>query len=116
MLFRSGWTREEAAALCEDLLEPNLAPSMWDATIRDKVAERIRPAAVAESESITGGTPTQQGLQRHADLAMTTGSETSKAKKVVAENGQVPADTPVSGKLNTIRLLQAGYLNEVVQA
>ncbi|KAI2780375.1 hypothetical protein F4815DRAFT_470015 [Daldinia loculata] len=66
-------TRDEATSLLRQLLDSNLAPSTWDAVIRDRISEHIRPSTAQDAAN--------QSLQHLADLATATESEAPKQEK-----------------------------------
>ncbi|OTA88266.1 hypothetical protein M434DRAFT_15087 [Hypoxylon sp. CO27-5] len=102
-LTKTDKAREEATTLLKDLLEANLAPSTWDAVIRDRIAEHLRPS--------TAQAAANQSLQHLADLA--TAAETDAPKP---EKNPEPVSLRTSDNYGDVGfdprvLTRGGYLN-----
>lgn len=98
-------TREEATQLLKQILESHIAPSSWDSSIRDKIAETVRPSTSSGAEV--------QGLQHLADLAAATEVSTGAAPEIKTDD--VPkfrtSDTYDDLGFDPRPMLRAGYLN-----
>ncbi|KAI1341267.1 hypothetical protein F5Y15DRAFT_29175 [Xylariaceae sp. FL0016] len=99
-------TKDEANQLLKELLDSNLAPSTWDSKIRDRIEEHVRPTTAQAAAS--------QSLQRLADLATASDSDSTKPKK----NGDVMAlrtsDNFADTGFDPRSLTHGGYFNVFV--
>ncbi|KAI5861342.1 hypothetical protein GGS23DRAFT_147449 [Durotheca rogersii] len=96
-------THDEADSLLKQLLESNLAPSTWDATIRDRISEAIRPSTAQAAAS--------QSLQHLADLATATEAEAVKLDKDAEAVSLRTSDNYSDIGFDPRVLTRAGYLN-----
>ncbi|KAH6842787.1 hypothetical protein B0I37DRAFT_203708 [Chaetomium sp. MPI-CAGE-AT-0009] len=92
-LHRFSWTRNEAIRLTNEVLNYNIAPSAWNAAVRDKLSHyqaRLPSAAGGPSDTAAGG----QNLQQLADLATATasGPDATAAAAAAAAAATSPGD------------------------
>ena len=114
-------TKEEAESGLKSLLENRIAPSGWDAAIRDMIVKKRQSGAGAAVATQTAGNTSEQaltasqGLQRLADLAtateegradVTTGDSTKENEKIATN-----ATSPFQYFHNLRALVSSGYLN-----
>jgi len=98
-------TRDESTRIVvNDLLEGVISPSGWDAFIRDRVAERLRPLTSSGLDAAS------QGLQHLADLATATGLTKEKANEGPVVRA---ADGYEDMGFDPRPMLRAGYLNAI---
>ncbi|KAI0830018.1 hypothetical protein F5Y06DRAFT_208455 [Hypoxylon sp. FL0890] len=102
-LSKAEKTREEAKTLLRNLLDANLAPSTWDAVIRDRIAEHLRPS--------TAQAAANQSLQHLADLATATEIDTTKADKDSELVSLRTSDSYSDVGFDPRILTRGGYLN-----
>ncbi|KAI0009162.1 hypothetical protein F4779DRAFT_384393 [Xylariaceae sp. FL0662B] len=100
-------TRDEATNLLRQLLESNLAPSTWDAVIRDRIAESIRPSTAQAAAS--------QSLQHLADLATATDIDTIKPEKNAEPVAFRTSDNYDDVGFDPRTLTRGGYLNVLTE-
>ncbi|KAK0708123.1 hypothetical protein B0H67DRAFT_603177 [Lasiosphaeris hirsuta] len=62
-------TRDEAARLVKEILESRIAPSPWNAAVREKITEKSRPLTGTGTASGLGALVGGGNLQQLADLA-----------------------------------------------
>ena len=89
-LQRFADTREEAAKLAKDILDYSIAPSPWNAAVREKLAEQqqmllARPGTAASAAG--GAGTTSQNLQHLADLATAVDGAVTAAAAAAAGAG-----------------------------
>lgn len=106
-LTRVEKTREEATFLLRQLLESNLAPSTWDAVIRDHISEHIRPSTAQDTAN--------QSLQHLADLATATEIDASKLERSSNLISLRTSDNYSDVGFDPRKLTQAGYLNVLAE-
>ncbi|KAI1766981.1 hypothetical protein GGR53DRAFT_175212 [Hypoxylon sp. FL1150] len=106
-LIRVEKTREEATFLLRQLLESNLAPSTWDAVIRDHISEHIRPSTAQDTAN--------QSLQHLADLATATEIDASKHERNSNLISLRTSDNYSDVGFDPRKLTQAGYLNALTE-
>ncbi|KAI0379006.1 hypothetical protein F5Y04DRAFT_138774 [Hypomontagnella monticulosa] len=104
-------TRDEATTLLRQLLESNLAPSTWDAVIRDRISDHIRPS--------TAQAAANQSLQHLADLATATEVDGSKPEKN-ADSAPATLSLRTSDNYSDVgfdprALTRTGYLNVLAE-
>ncbi len=97
-LRRFDETRDDATKLAKDVLDYSIAPSPWNAAVREKLAAQLRQATAAAA---VGAATTSQNLQRLADLA--TAVDGSAAAPAAAGDG--------SGSKEDLQLLAAAVNN-----
>ncbi|KAI1770354.1 hypothetical protein F4818DRAFT_268040 [Hypoxylon cercidicola] len=106
-LVRVEKTREEATFLLRQLLDSNLAPSTWDAVIRDHISEHIRPS--------TAQATANQSLQHLADLATATEIDAARLEKSLDHTSLRTSDNYSDVGFDPRKLTQAGYLNALAE-
>lgn len=106
-LVRVEKTREEATFPLRQLLDSNLAPSTWDAVIRDHISEHIRPS--------TAQATANQSLQHLADLATATEIDAAKLEKSLDLTSLRTSDNYSDVGFDPRKLTQAGYLNALAE-
>jgi len=126
-------TRDDAAKLTKTVLDYSIAPSPWNAALRDKLAEQQQQQARPGTASsvVGGGGATGQNLQQLADLATAVdGSAAAEGglKEDMAveagdgvgvnngaipqgEAGAKPEDVPSQAEVDVRAVLMGGYLN-----
>ncbi|KAF3054914.1 hypothetical protein GL218_07300 [Daldinia childiae] len=100
-------TRDEATSLLKQLLDSNLAPSTWDAVIRDRISEHIRPSTAQDAAN--------QSLQHLADLATATESEAPKQEKSSDSVSLRTSDSYSDIGFDPRILTRGGYLNVLAE-
>ncbi|KAI0168990.1 hypothetical protein GGR52DRAFT_500463 [Hypoxylon sp. FL1284] len=100
-------TREEATSLLRQLLESNLAPSTWDAVVRDHISEHIRPS--------TAQATANQSLQHLADLATATETNVAQPENKSDSTPLRTSDSYSDVGFDPRKLTQAGYLNALAE-
>ncbi|KAI1806292.1 hypothetical protein F4811DRAFT_157435 [Daldinia bambusicola] len=100
-------THDEATSLLRQLLDSNLAPSTWDAVIRDRISEHIRPS--------TAQAAANQSLQHLADLATATESEAPKPEKGSDSASLRTSDNYSDVGFDPRALTRGGYLNVLTE-
>ncbi|KAI1374473.1 hypothetical protein F4677DRAFT_170467 [Hypoxylon crocopeplum] len=100
-------TRDEATSLLRQLLDSNLAPSTWDAIIRDRIAEHIRPS--------TAQAAANQSLQHLADLATATETDATKPEKNSDPVLLRTSDNYSDVGFDPRALTRGGYLNVLAE-
>jgi hypothetical protein len=97
----------------QDDAAKHVAPSAWDAAIRDKIGETTRAAAAATSTA-EATTTTDRNLQRLANLAAATTAEVTKAN-AAGDSVLLPvrrrADNYEDAGFDPRPMLRSGYLN-----
>ncbi|KAI5919653.1 hypothetical protein F4810DRAFT_476844 [Camillea tinctor] len=102
-------TRDEANPLVKELLESNLAPSTWDAVIRDRIAESLRPSTAQAAAS--------QSLQHLADLATASEAEAVKPPETNGESVTLRTSQNYGDVgFDPTGLTRRGYLNVLAEA
>lgn len=103
-------TREEATTLLRQLLDTHLAPSTWDALIRDCISDHIRPSTAQDAAN--------QSLQHLADLATATEADGSKPDKDPdpASTSLRTSDNYADVGFDPRALTRNGYLNVLAKA
>ncbi|KAI1101265.1 hypothetical protein F4804DRAFT_16282 [Jackrogersella minutella] len=102
-LARVEKTRDEATTLLKQLLDANLAPSTWDAAIRDRISDHFRPS--------TAQAAANQSLQHLADLATATEIDTPKPDKNSESTPVRTSDNYSEIGFDPRTLTRNGYLN-----
>ncbi|KAL7621904.1 Glucose-responsive transcription factor [Parahypoxylon ruwenzoriense] len=102
-LSRVEKTRDEATSLLRQLLDSNLAPSTWDAVIRDRISADTRPSTAQAAAS--------QSLQRLADLATATEIDSIKPEKNAETVSLRTSDNYSDLGFDPRLLTRTGYLN-----
>jgi len=113
-------TKEEAESGLKSLLEARIAPSGWDATIRDMIVtkqQRLGTAAIVRSSNPANSQhalTASQGLQRLADLATATEESrdvSSGDGRKESEKTDTVASAAHSQRYHELRILvRSGYL------
>ncbi len=101
-LQRFADTREEAARLAKDVLEYSIAPSPWNAAVREKLAEQQQQLLLARPGTAGGAagdvSATSRNLRQLADLATAVdGAVTAAAAAAAAAAGDGSAKEELLG-------------------
>lgn len=97
-------TRDEVILLLKQLLDSNLAPSTWDAVIRDRIAEHVRPSTAQTAAA-------NQSLQHLADLATASETNVAKPEKGADSVSLRTSDNYSDAGFDPSILTRGGYLN-----
>jgi hypothetical protein len=109
-------TRGDAESGLKSLLENRVAPSNWDAAIREIIAKRDQTFVSATIPNITAAESTQaavaaQGLQHLADLATSRDVTTSDDRKEDESSVSGPIGSRFKRYQSLQELIREGYLN-----
>ena len=111
-------TKDSAEGSLRDLLENRIAPSGWDAAVRDMIASKcnqVSSAGAGSAESQHALTASQ-GLQRLADLATATEGDradavTGEGRKESEQANPAPGGAPFVERLRGLKdLINKGYM------
>lgn len=110
-------TKETAEGGLRALVENHIAPSGWDATIRDLIVSKLASSTASGSAESQHALTASQGLQRLADLATATEEDradatTAEIRKESEPANPAPAGTRFAERLQNLRdLVIKGYMS-----
>jgi hypothetical protein len=112
-------TKDSAEGSLRDLIENHIAPSGWDAAVRDMIVSKCNQVSSAGAGSVESqhALTASQGLQRLADLATATEGDradaaTGEGRKESEQTNSASAGAPLVERLNGLKdLVVKGYMS-----